>query len=195
MLAKMKTGQKINHFPGMYEISKKNHLAKNLNQIREAFPEDYDFYPKTWILPQDLYQLKSALNDKNTLIIKPDASSQGKGIYLANNIEDVKCINNCIAQKYITNPLLIDGLKFDLRIYVGIIGCDPLRIYIHEDGLVRFATELYKPPSGENLNERFMHLTNYAVNKFSDKFVQNNDVDSEKSHKRSLSSVLKVNCN
>ena len=192
MLSHMKPYQKINHFPGMFEISRKNYLAKNLNKFREAFPEDYDFYPQTWILPQDYNSFKLALRDQNTLIIKPDAASQGKGIYLINKLEDVGNINNSIAQRYITNPLLIDGLKFDLRIYVLVAGCDPLRIYIYEEGLARFATEAYNLPSEQNMQDRFMHLTNYAVNKMSDKFIQNNNENDEKSHKRSLSSILKV---
>ena len=139
--------------------------------------------------------MKSSLNEKNTLIIKPEASAQGKGIYIANKFEDVKSIHNTIAQTYIKDPLLIDGLKFDLRIYVVVAGCDPLRIYIHEEGLARFATELYQNPVNENMQNRFMHLTNYAVNKLSEKFVQNDGNSEENCHKRSLSSVLKVFCN
>lgn len=191
LLSQMKLLQKVNHFPGMFEISRKNCLAKNLNNFREAFPEDYDFYPQTWVLPADISSFKSALKCNSTLIIKPDASSQGKGIYLINKPEDIQNVNNCIAQRYIKNPLLIDGLKFDLRIYVLIAGCDPLRIYIYEEGLARFATQEYVPPTDSNLQDRFMHLTNYSVNKLSEKFVQNAG-DDKNCHKRSLSSVLKV---
>jgi tubulin polyglutamylase TTLL6/13 len=43
-------------------------------------------------------------------------------------------------QIYLNSPYLIDGLKFDMRIYVLIYGCDPIRIYVYEEGLARFAT-------------------------------------------------------
>lgn len=48
-----------------------------------------------------------------------------------------------IVSEYIDNPLLLDGYKFDLRIYVALMSINPLRIYIYEDGLVRLATVKY----------------------------------------------------
>jgi hypothetical protein len=69
--------------------------------------------------------------------------------------------------RYIANPLTIDGLKFDLRIYVAITSVNPLRIYLFEEGLTRFASEPYVAP-GEDFNgdSKFVHLTNYSINKY-----------------------------
>lgn len=46
-----------------------------------------------------------------------------------------------------------------------VTGCNPLRAFIHEDGLARFATEVYEKPDRSNVGDRHMHLTNVAVNK------------------------------
>lgn len=72
---------------------------------------------------------------------------------------------------YIANPLTVDKLKFDLRIYVAITSLNPLRIYMFEEGLVRFATRPYEPPkqsvnTESDLEGKFIHLTNYSINKF-----------------------------
>ena len=56
-----------------------------------------------------------------------------------------------VAQRYIHKPFLIDGLKFDLRIYVLLAGCDPMRIFVHKEGLCRLATEEYMSPTKDNL--------------------------------------------
>lgn len=44
-LYKMKQYQRINHFPGMYALARKNHLARNLGRMQKLFPDDYKFYP------------------------------------------------------------------------------------------------------------------------------------------------------
>ena len=55
-----------------------------------------------------------------------------------------------------------------------------MQCFIYKDGLARFATENYvKSPNEDNL---FMHLTNYAINKESAKFQEN-----EAAYKKSLS--------
>ena len=54
----MKPYQKINHFPGMYALSRKNHLARNLNRMQRRFKTDYNFIPKTWLLPAEYPDLR-----------------------------------------------------------------------------------------------------------------------------------------
>ena len=142
-LAKMKPYQKINHFPGMFNLSRKNYLARNLIKMSKAFPDDYDFYPKTWVLPSEFNDLRQYMEEEQgaVVIAKPEASCQGRGIFLSKNIEDFSFGVHYVVQKYLKRPLLMDGLKFDLRVYVLVAGCDPLRVYIYREGLARFATE------------------------------------------------------
>lgn len=79
-----------------------------------------------------------------------------------------------VIQSYLTNPLLIDGFKFDMRIYVLVISCDPLRILLFRNGLCRLCTVPYQLPCDDNLENSFMHLTNYSINKHNQDFIQNN---------------------
>jgi len=190
-LTQFKSHQRVNHFPGIYIISRKDHLGKNLKSMKQLFPNSYNFFPPTWVLPKDLSDLKLQFNEKRakTFICKPEALSQGKGIFLTRNLEEIP--ERCVVQRYLYKPYLIDGLKFDLRVYVLVISCDPLRIYIHKEGLVRLATEPYTNPTASNLENICMHLTNYAINKNSSKFEFNDDATkSFEGHKRSLSTFF-----
>ena len=44
-------------------------------------------------------------------------------------------------------------------------------MYLYKDGLARFATQKYKKPTERNLENLFMHLTNYAINKDSPDYI------------------------
>ena len=107
--------------------------------MRKLFPLDYDFFPLTWSIPADMPGLRRDFRNRY-VIVKPEAASQGKGIFITNKIDEIPTGENFVVQEYINNPFLIDGLKFDLRLYVLVAGSDPLKIFLHEDGLTRFAT-------------------------------------------------------
>ena len=77
------------------------------------------------------------------------------------------------------NPHLINGLKYDLRIYVIVTCFDPLKIYLFKDGLARFATQKYSN-NLKNIDKRFVHLTNYSVNKKNEDYVKNNGANQPK---------------
>lgn len=71
-----------------------------------------------------------------------------------------------------------------------ILGYDPLRIFIYDEGLGRFATEKYQKVQKKNMKDVHMHLTNYAINKNNKNFIFNSsEKDMNKGHKRSLSAI------
>ncbi|XP_071450337.1 tubulin polyglutamylase TTLL6 [Hetaerina americana] len=183
----MKGYQRINHFPGMSEICRKDLLARNLMRMKKSFPEDYAFFPKTWILPADYGDLSNGRSSKKgkIFILKPFLSSQGRGIFLSIGLKNIPYFERMICQRYITKPFLIDGFKFDLRVYTLVTSCVPLRVYVYNEGLARFATKKYSRPSNCNLTNVYMHLTNYALNKFSRAYI----ADGEFGSKRKISSL------
>jgi len=69
-------------------------------------------------------------------------------------------------------PYLLDGYKFDLRVYVLITSVNPLRVFVNKEGLIRLASLPYKQPASDNKDQPCMHLTNYAVNKSSAREVK-----------------------
>jgi len=195
--SKLKPFQKINFFPGIHCIARKDQLSNNLKRLKRRFPESYDFFPETFTLPAEYNELKAyfmkEVRTKKVVIVKPQASCQGKGIYLTDNIRNIPENSRCVVQKYLTRPYLLDGLKFDLRIYVLLASCSPsLKIYLFDDGLARFATETYKNPDMSNMTDMYMHLTNYAINKDSPNFVFNASAnDHNVGHKRSIKALFK----
>ena len=39
-------------------IARKNLLARNLGNMQAVMPTEYDFFPKTWIVPADFNDLR-----------------------------------------------------------------------------------------------------------------------------------------
>ncbi|XP_061548412.1 tubulin polyglutamylase TTLL4 isoform X2 [Phycodurus eques] len=177
--------QKLNHFPGTFQIGRKDRLWKNLSKMACRFGKhEFNFFPRTFVLPQDILQLRKAWKDgsRQKWIIKPPASARGTGIQVIHKWSQMPRKKSFLVQKYLHKPYLISGNKFDLRIYVYVTCYDPLRIYIFSDGLVRFASCKYSS-SMKTLSNKFMHLTNYSVNKKNSEYQANSDDKACQGHK------------
>nr|CAD7460643.1 unnamed protein product [Timema tahoe] len=182
----LKEFQKINHFPGTFQIGRKDRLWKNLYRLMAKFgKKEFGFIPHTYVLPQDGKILRQAWEKscgKSRWIIKPPASARGTGIKVVHRWTQIPKKRPLVVQKYISQPYLINGSKFDLRLYVLVTSINPLRIFIYDDGLVRFASVKYSADMS-SLGDRYMHLTNYSINKLSSQYTQNEDATACQGHK------------
>jgi tubulin polyglutamylase TTLL4 len=66
-----------------------------------------------------------------------------------------------------------------MRIYALVSCFDPLKIYLFKEGLVRFATQKYTN-SQKLTDKRYIHLTNYSVNKKNEDYIKNNGANAGK---------------
>uniref|UniRef100_A0A671QIS9 Tubulin--tyrosine ligase-like protein 5 n=1 Tax=Sinocyclocheilus anshuiensis TaxID=1608454 RepID=A0A671QIS9_9TELE len=152
-----------------YELTRKYRLYKNIQRMQQThgFQNFHIFQEFS----------SSFSKDKGAWIIKPVASSRGRGIYLVSNPSQIPLDENIL----VGNPLLTDGFKFDVRLYV----------LLYEEGLVRFATVKYDHAMA-NIKNQFMHLTNYSVNKKSSDYVSCDDPEVEDyGNKWSMSAMLR----
>lgn len=163
--------QKVNHFPRSFELTRKDRLYKNIQQMQQT-KGGFDFIPQSFLIPMEYSDFCNEFRKWRGLwIVKPLALSRGRGIYLVSRPEDLPVDESVLVAKYIDNPFLINGYKFDLRLYVAVTSFDPLVIYLHKEGLTRFATEKYKKGI-RHLGNQCMHLTNYSVNRRSANYVR-----------------------
>lgn len=144
--------------------------------MRSKFPKDFIISPMSYQVQEEHEAFNAERErDKNALwILKPVAASCGRGIKIVNSVQRVNKREGYLACKYIANPHLLNGLKYDLRVYVLVTSFNPLRIYMYNDGLVRFATEKYSNDP-RKLAKKYVHLTNFSINKKNMNFVKNTD--------------------
>merc|ERR1711871_93211 len=211
-LTNLKSSQCVSRLPGMAHMCHKVDFARAMaadgdddsdeNDDGQGGTSSNSFWPRTWIMPDDSKQLKSELRRngrrhskrKKTYIFKPDAASQGDGIVLIQKAEELRSKleameqggPRAVVQEYIDKPLLLDGCKFDLRIYVLVVGRGPdPHVFICKEGIARLCVQKYEEPSAGNLHKSSTHLTNYSINSTSADFDR-----SEDGSKRLMSAVL-----
>jgi tubulin polyglutamylase TTLL5 len=132
----------------------------------------FNIIPLTFILPKEyvnFLECFSELEDKegklNYWIIKPAAKSRGRGISLVNDLSQISYGEPIVVQRYIKNPLLINGYKFDMRIYVVVTSVNPLEAFLYRDGFGRFSTIPFSLDPTDK-NNKYIHLTNVSIQKF-----------------------------
>lgn len=108
------------------------------------------------------------LLEGNYWITKSKLSSKGVGISLHNELQSILKHENRLVQKYIEKPLIFEnspfkGRKFDLRIWVLLVGSDP-EVHYHSKFYGRTCYDLYSLDSS-NIKNESIHLTNYSQNK------------------------------
>ncbi|NXP54525.1 TTLL4 polyglutamylase, partial [Heliornis fulica] len=184
--------QKLNHFPGSFQIGRKDRLWRNLLKMKaRCGKKEFNFFPQSFILPQDIKLLRKVWEEganRQKWIVKPPASARGIGIQVIHKWSQLPKKRPLLVQRYLHKPYLIDGKKFDLRIYVYVTCYDPLRVYLFKDGLVRFASCKYSS-SMKSLSNKFVHLTNYSVNKKNTEYRSNSDETACQGHKWALKAL------
>ncbi|XP_064634359.1 polyglutamylase complex subunit TTLL1-like isoform X2 [Lineus longissimus] len=140
-----------------------------------------DFIPVTFMLPADynLFVEEFRKNPSSTWIMKPSGKACGVGIFLINRLSQLKkwsrdsktntftapsSKESYVISRYIDNPMLIGGKKFDLRLYVLVTSFRPLKCYMYKLGFCRFCTVKYNANVNE-LDNMFVHLTNVSIQK------------------------------
>ncbi|KAL0231042.1 hypothetical protein GEMRC1_010447 [Eukaryota sp. GEM-RC1] len=139
----------------------------------------FSFVPATFVLPQEASALRKFHNTTPAAkyIKKPKSGANGINIKLLNNLNDFNFSKaSCVIQSYIPS-YLIDGYKFDCRIYVAVTSIDPLIIYVYSNGLGRFATVRMNAKSSST--SRLMHLTNFSIQKKQKNFVPNQSLEND----------------
>lgn len=58
-----------------------------------------------------------------------------------------------VVQKYIHKPMLINGNKFDLRLYALVTCWDPLKVYVYKQGTFSFSSSSYYSQACSGMNE------------------------------------------
>ena len=146
-------------------------LSKKIGSYQTInIPETFNNGKNLWIIkPVNLNRGRSIKVEKNLDIIikKVEEIHINKKIHLNEKKKggDIKC-EYLILQKYLEKPLLYQGRKFDIRLWVMIISGKEEDIYIFKQGHLKATCSQYDPDS----NDLFVHLTNYSVQKYNENF-------------------------
>lgn len=167
--------QRVNKIPCMDYLCYKSTLFSELNKMRRVFPNHFEFYPHTYLLPDDLPEFMREHSficgrtaTAPTWVVKPRSGCCGKGIHFIQTVQDAEAVNYPAVAQLMVNPFLLDGKKFDFRFFLLISSLEPFTVFIYREGIARFCTQDYVAPTKQTLDRPYAQLTNTAINKTSD---------------------------
>eukprot|EP00658_Telonema_sp_P-2_P054625 TRINITY_DN43458_c0_g1_i1.p1 TRINITY_DN43458_c0_g1~~TRINITY_DN43458_c0_g1_i1.p1 ORF type:complete len:461 (-),score=93.54 TRINITY_DN43458_c0_g1_i1:114-1496(-) len=145
-----------------------------LEEFKKGFGS-YDYDSKSRIDNRELKCERKSSGIDNIWIMKPVGGRQGKGIFLFNKLceisdwkkgvswsSDDPQADTYLAQHYISNPYLVGGRKFDLRLYALVTSFSPLTLWMSRNGFARFSNSRFSMAKAE-IKNALVHLTNVAI--------------------------------
>jgi tubulin polyglutamylase TTLL5 len=75
-----------------YELTRKDRVYKNIEKMQHLKGlKNFDFIPQTFVMPTDFRDLCSAhYRQRGPWIVKPVASSRGRGIFIVSTVSQMK---------------------------------------------------------------------------------------------------------
>jgi len=155
----------INKDQFVFGISGSDYLASK-NTLWEILKNYYldnvtNYLPKSY-LPKDINLFKNDYKIDQLYILKKNIQQQ-KGINISKNLDFIvyslenKTIN--IVQELLSNPLLVDGRKINMRVYLLVICNEKYKnAYIHNNGFIYYTKNKY---SKTNLDFDYHITTGY----------------------------------
>ena len=125
-------------------------------------PSTYNTGSNMWIIkPINLNRGRciQVLNDTDAIVEYLEKLQEMKKLEGENN-NNFKC-EHILLQKYLERPLLYQGRKFDIRIWIMLISGQESCVYIFKQGHLKATCGQYDI----NSSSPFIHLTNYSVQK------------------------------
>ena len=177
---KLRPFQLLNHFPNERAVTDKGLLVEHLTAHSKNASRDeiamHDFVQETFCLylaedrARFFAQLPATDTRDNLWILKPCASSRGRGIRILWQFDELRDAyahpdrydfqpetERYVIQRYIRNPLLLDGRKSEIRIYWLVASVNPLTVLMYREGTVRLNTS---PFSLDDFDNTLIHVTN-----------------------------------
>lgn len=154
------SGVLLNKVPGFFFLHRKKEQAYLINIFKETYlGDDFPYFPETFLMIEDhpLYVQVHNANPDRKYMYKMTTGSEKIGKQILSKPSDLKYDNatvnskicDQVIQRLLDKPLVVDGMKADIRIYLCVASVDPFLVYINREGLVRTVAKESGVPESE----------------------------------------------